>query len=161
VEQPFDLQVQVSSTLTNALVPTQIESTLTVVNNGPETTTGIVATNTLFYARSYLPDLWPTPPAGSDMDLHVTVVGASQGQAAVFGNRVHWELGALEGFGKATLQVSASATQAGVTYSLATVAADQPDPDLRNNQCVGATLLTDAPLLTIQKLSKGTVEVCW
>src|SRR5262249_52435186 len=143
VERPFDLRLQSEAALTKVLVPAQIDYTVTVFNNGPEPATAVVLTNVLLTADRYVADPWwafGDRMEAADGTVTVDTATASQGQASVAGQRVRWDVGGLEGFGKATLNVSIRADRARVVYSLATVSAAEVDPDLRDNQMASATL---------------------
>ena len=99
--------------------------TLTVTNNGPATATGVVVTDTL--------------PAA------VTYVSATPAPASVSGQMLTWNVGSLAVGASTTITVTVNATTGGVSaLNVAEVTSTTPDVDLSNNTATNVTRIVNS-----------------
>ena len=111
-----DLSASIAASPPAPLAGAPMTYTVTVVNGGPSTATGVIATNVL--------------PAG----FAVGTPAPSQGHATVFGNVVVWFLdSSLLAGASANLTIPVIPNTNGTFTATARVTGDQNDPNLSNN----------------------------
>lgn len=133
VEEPADLEVQVSATPSQVVYGGELALWLVVTNHGPYAATGVRATNDL--------------PAG----LTGGVLESTQGTAQLELNRVVFDFGDLPSGGAVTGRVQAVTAQLGWLTNVASVSADQPDLVPYNNLAVAAVEVLPAVDLGIRQ----------
>ena len=133
VEEPADLEVQVSATPSQVVYGGELAFWLVVTNHGPYAATSVRATNDL--------------PAG----LTGRVLESSQGTAQLELNRVVFDFGDLPSGGAVTGMVQAVTAQLGWLTNIASVSADQPDLVPYNNLAVAAVEVLPAVDLGISQ----------
>lgn len=121
-----DLAVSVLSAPEPTYVGGPLNYTVTVVNNGPATATGVMVTNTL--PASVLP----------------TGASASKGSVAINGSVVVGIIGALGKGQTATVSIAATPLGAGTFFAASRVVGNQIDPLLANNLATVSTRVGEA-----------------
>ncbi len=133
--QPIDLQITKADSADPVNASAAFFYTLTVTNNGPETATGVVATDVL--------------PAG------LTYVSSSvtQGTVSESGGTVTASIGtlALGASANVTINVTADASTSGTVINNASITGDQFDVDASNNTTNEPTTVTPVVDLSITK----------
>lgn len=106
--------------------------TVTVTNNGPSTSTGVVMTDVL--------------PASVAFVAAVPSQGSCSGTSPLVCN-----IGTLNSGASETITINVTALTAGVTTNTATVSSATPDPAAGNDSATEPTTILSAPLLTATK----------
>ena len=142
VEEPADLEIQMSAAPAQVVYGGEVEFLLVVTNHGPYAATGVSVTNTL--------------PAG----LTGGAAQSTEGTAQLELNRVVFNFGELPVGGTATGLVQTVAAQLGWLTNTAAVAAEQPDPMPENNLAtVAVEVLPAVDLAIVQTLTPAPAAV--
>ncbi len=126
-----DMAVSISAFPSAPLVGGTLTYTVTAVNNGPSPASGVVLTNLL-----------------PDTAALVSAV-VSQGSANITGNLVVCDFGTLSASASATVTVNATTLAQGFATDVASVFADQFDPNLANNTATLKTSVGPAADLSV------------
>jgi len=129
-----DLAVSVSGAPNPVAVGSNLTYTIVVTNRGPSQASGVIAT---FHLPSSI----------------FVSANASQGSCSQSGGTVICDLGMLLSGFKATVAIMATPNVAASISGLATVAANESDPDLSNNSASAATTVLNRPVITGQPQS--------
>lgn len=146
---PFvlDHQSDLSLTLTAepdpATVGSNVVYSIEVENTGPSTASGVTITNWL-------------PPA-----VVLESAGVSQGTIDTNQNPIVASLGELIFGADATISLSVRTLESVTLTNVATVAADQPDPDLSNNTATNVVEVLPSPTLSIAPQGTNAIRISW
>ncbi len=132
VNPAADLQVQINSNPNPVAVGSNLAYVVTIINNGPNDATNVVATDTL-------------PASVSIVD-----VNTSQGSFTENGNEVDFQLGDVPAQGAVTITIDVTPNQDGqITDTATTMSPDVADPDPTNNSQTNTTTVQKAVNLAL------------
>ncbi|MGD0259138.1 MAG: protease pro-enzyme activation domain-containing protein [Verrucomicrobiota bacterium] len=125
-----DLAIGITDYPNPVVVLSNVTYVIAVTNLGPSAATGVSV-------NDFLP-----------VNMPVLSTNATQGAVSISGNTLSWTVGALASGAKATLTIVIEAATNGTLTTTATVAGNQPDPNLANNSAT-ATVVVAAPFVTL------------
>jgi uncharacterized repeat protein (TIGR01451 family) len=125
-----DLAIGIAESPNPAVVSSNVTYLIAVTNLGPSAATDVSV-------NDFLP-----------VNVPVLSTNATQGAVSISGNTLSWTVGALASGAKATLTIVIGTTTTGTLTTTATVAGDQPDPNLANNTA-SSTVVVAAPFVTL------------